>query len=189
VSDLNTRAIASLRAELSCQREIAKTLESALERVRGELEQQRTCIADLKAELAESKAAANRVTESMGSEIMRLTAELEQQRTRAEAAEQELREQHAAYIAPMSDKLAAIRAHLAGVDVAKLGKMAKKAHEGPWGFWPNYGITPNKEKYGSGCTLSLDGDGKKPGPDTAFVIAIRNAADALLAAAREALEP
>lgn len=49
-------------------------------------------IADLKAELAESKAAANRVTESMGSEIMRLTAELEQQRTRAEAAEAELRE-------------------------------------------------------------------------------------------------
>lgn len=49
-------------------------------------------IADLKVELAESKAAANRVTESMGSEIMRLQGELEQQRTRAEAAEQELRE-------------------------------------------------------------------------------------------------
>lgn len=51
-------------------------------------------VADLKRELAEAR------------------AEIEQQRTRAEAAEQELREQHAAYIAPMSDKLAAIRAHL-----------------------------------------------------------------------------
>lgn len=49
-------------------------------------------IADLKAELAESKAAANRVTESMGSEILRLQGELEQQRTRAEAAEQDLAE-------------------------------------------------------------------------------------------------
>lgn len=51
-------------------------------------------IADLKAELAESKAAANCVTESMGSEIMRLQGELDQQRTRAEAAEQ-----HAAELA------------------------------------------------------------------------------------------
>lgn len=49
-------------------------------------------IADLKAELAESKAEANKVTQSMGSEILRLQCELEQQRTRAEAAEQELRE-------------------------------------------------------------------------------------------------
>ena len=49
-------------------------------------------IADLKAELAESKAAANRVTESMGSEILRLQSELEQERTRAEAAEQEAAE-------------------------------------------------------------------------------------------------
>jgi hypothetical protein len=49
-----------------------------------------------------------------------LRAEVEQQRTRAEAAEQETREQHAAYIAPMSDKLAAIRAHLAGVDLSNL---------------------------------------------------------------------
>ena len=120
-------------------------------------------IADLKAELAESKAEANKVTESMGSEILRLQCELEQQRTRAEAAEQELREerqrvnsgewvekahaetldkackeleaklaaaeqelreQHAAYIAPMSDKLAAERekraAILSVIDVGAL---------------------------------------------------------------------
>lgn len=50
-------------------------------------------IADLKAELAESKAEANKVTESMGSEILRLQCELEQQRTRAEAADQELRDE------------------------------------------------------------------------------------------------
>lgn len=49
-------------------------------------------VASLRAELAEFKANANKVSESMGSEIMRLTAELEQQRTRAEAAEQEAAE-------------------------------------------------------------------------------------------------
>ncbi len=49
-------------------------------------------VASLRAELAEFKANANKVSESMGSEIMRLTAELEQQRTRADLAEQQAAE-------------------------------------------------------------------------------------------------
>lgn len=134
-------------------------------------------ITDLRAELAESKAAANRVTESMGSEIMRLTAELEQQRTRAEAAEQELREQHAAYIAPMSDKLAAIRAHLAGVDVAKLAKLADERSE-----------LIQRERAALLCEHF--GDAAIARSDIAIIDeAIRDAAPVLLAAAREALEP
>lgn len=62
-------------------------------------------VADLKRELAEAR------------------AEIEQQRTRAEAAEQELRD-YTAHVAQSKNedrsKLAAIRAHLAGVDLVDL---------------------------------------------------------------------
>ena len=135
-------------------------------------------VADLKRELAEAR------------------AEIEQQRTRAEAAEQELREQHAAYIAPMSDKLAAIRAHLAGVDVAELLRKNKSATGGTWtdekpgrdeDGWLMASIvaaTPGRQQIYS----DVEG-GTYPHADCKLLVALRNAAGALLAAAREALEP
>lgn len=65
-------------------------------------------------------------------EVARLRAELEQQRTRAEGAEQELCcfQKHISdvdrierpVVEAMRAKLAAARAHLSGVDVAKLDK-------------------------------------------------------------------
>jgi len=101
-------------------------------------------IDDLRAELAAYKAEANKVTQEMGSEILRSHIELEQQRTRAEGAEQELRDLllsvkhcHASTVHAIAVReinpalgsvlveagaLAAARAHLAGVDVATLGK-------------------------------------------------------------------
>lgn len=154
-------------------------------------------VADLKRELAEAKAEANKVTESMGSEIVRLHGEIEQQRTRAEAAEQELREQHAAYIAPMSDKLAAIRAHLAGVDVAALAEAEKSATAGPWIEGPLYWILRYAGKLDLDIYKHLDGEDLTDEEtcriprkeDAAFIASIRAAVPALLAAAREALEP
>ena len=57
--------------------------------------------------------------------IADLKAELDQQRTRAEAAEQELRD-YTAHVAQSRNedrsKLAAIRAHLVGLDLATLDK-------------------------------------------------------------------
>lgn len=52
------------------------------------------------------------VVDDLKAQLAAAREDASNERTRAEAAEQELREQHAAYIAPMSDKLAAIRAHL-----------------------------------------------------------------------------
>lgn len=57
------------------------------------------------------------VVDDLKAQLAAAREDARNERTRAEAAEQELREQHAAYIAPMSDKLAAIRAHLKGVDM------------------------------------------------------------------------
>lgn len=107
------------------QRQLIEAL-AMIEFWRTECEQQRTYD---RAELAESKAEANKVTQSMGSEILRLQCELEQQRTRAEAAEQELRDErqrvnsgewvekaHAETLdkacKELEAKLAAARAHL-----------------------------------------------------------------------------
>lgn len=155
-------------------------------------------VADLKRELAEAKAEANRVTESMGSEIMRLHGEIEQQRTRAEAAEQELQNQRdyhrtsmqaaqttadvalrsvnplAVQNMELATKLDAIRAHLAGVDVAAVSD-ALRDRDRAMGtlsstFDPSEIGTANSKLMWAECV-------------------IRNAAHALLAAAREALEP
>lgn len=67
------------------------------------------------------------VVDDLKAQIAAAREEASNERTRAEAAEQELREQHAAYIAPMSDKLAAIRAHLKGVDLSDLSSVPMRA--------------------------------------------------------------
>lgn len=67
------------------------------------------------------------VVDDLKAQLAAAREEASNERTRAEAAEQELREQHAAYIAPMSDKLAAIRAHLKGVDLSDLSSVPMRA--------------------------------------------------------------
>ena len=129
-------------------------------------------IADLKRELAEAKAAADAAMESMGSEIMRLHGEIEQQRTRAEAAEHELRE-YRDYGNPRA-KLAAIRAHLAGVHVKEIAgawrirRMAMRLAESSF---------DREAIAGQAKAIQL------------AECALFDAAEKLLAAAREALEP
>lgn len=137
-------------------------------------------VADLKRELAEAKAAANKVTESMGSEIMRLHGEIEQQReyhrTSMQAA-QTTADVALRSATPLAAKLAAIRAPLAGVDVVAL---------------------LHGESRRASCNATIEQaqwcdnyqDAARARDELAMVdAALRFALPALLAAAREALEP
>lgn len=187
MSDLNAKVVADLKRELAeAKAELAQERERAnsgdwVEKAHAET-------LDAACKELESKLEAARV-------------EIEQQRTRAEAAEQELREQHAAYIAPMSDKLAAIRAHLAGVDVAKMAALVGVLPDAPWevfdrGDWWRV-VRPKSQKDRWDYEREVFDDGSacgKYGPSVSEatrdgIVALRNAAGALLAAAREALEP
>lgn len=133
-------------------------------------------------------------------EVARLRAELEQQRTRADAAEQELRDERdnatvlSGACRQMQAKLAAARAHLAGVDVEALAKLNKSATGGIWtdekpgrdeNGWPMASVvaaTPGRQQIYTDA-----GGGTFPHADCKLLVALRNAATALLAAAREVL--
>lgn len=63
-------------------------------------------------------------------------------------------------------------------EIQKLRRLGSEAHDGPWSFWPDYGIRP-APKYGRGVQLSFDGQ-EEIDSNTALVIAMRNALPALL---------
>ena len=152
-------------------------------------------VASLRAELAEFKAAANRTTESMGSEILRLQGELDfvtrhrddliafNRRDCKIMAETGVREtllrDAIPVLAKQRDearaKLAAIRAPLQGVDVAKLAKLVDQLPE-----------LIQRER----AAMLCEHFGEAAVARSNMVVineAIRDAVPALLAAAREAL--
>lgn len=117
MSDLNAKIVADLKRELAEARamhvDASRQLDESLA-WQHDIKQRARKAAQAIIERIGSNGPENfdRAVERLLAKFDEARAEIEQQRTRAEAAEQELREQHAAYIAPMSDKLAAIRAHL-----------------------------------------------------------------------------
>jgi len=152
-------------------------------------------------------------------------AELEQQRTRAEAAEQELRMVSEAFKRHMAEgrskpevrvaeanalsalfddvtarnKLAAIRAHLAGVDVKRIAETVAAAAPGEWKrctasdgacvcglVWNLGGDYVVAAFHGNDENANADAHDHR---NADAAVALHNAASALLAAAREALEP
>ena len=118
-----------------------------------------------------------KVIADLRAELDAARAEVEQQRTRAEAAEQELRD-YTAHVAQSKNedrsKLAAIRAHLAGVHVKEIAgawrirRMAMRLAESSF---------DREAIAGQAKAIQL------------AECALFDAAEKLLAAAREALEP
>lgn len=178
MSDLNAKLVADLREKLAIaearyqwkvdeMRDVASRHTDSLCAIQRQLNEALCANTDLKRELAEARAEIEqqrKLTEDAKDELRAqcvplLRRELEQQRTRAEAAEQELREErmraddlllvvkhchasstHAAAMRGLNaavgavldnaGKLAAIRAHLAGVDVNRSFPAVYRGNEG-----------------------------------------------------------